>query len=172
MELVVFVDERDRELGVGEKLEVHTSGKLHRAISVFVFNSRGELLLQRRAHGKYHAPEQWSNTCCTHPRPGETPEEAAHRRLREEMGFDCPLEKVLETVYRVDVGGGMVEHEFDHVFVGRFNGEPVPDRSEVREFKWMGVKELKRDMGKNPKDYTPWFRVLLPRLLEVLDWTQ
>ena len=165
MEEVILVDEDDNQIGTEEKLKAHMDGgKLHRAVSVFIFNSKGEMLLQQRAAGKYHAPGLWSNACCTHPRPGETVEEAASRRLKEEMGFTCPLKKIFTTVYEADVGGGLTEHEFDHVFGGSFDGEPDPDPEEVSEFKWMSPEELVKDMSEDPEKYTPWFRILLQKL--------
>lgn len=170
MESVILVDERDRVLGMEEKLKAHRDGgKLHRAISVFIFNSAGEMLIQRRDGSKYHAPGMWSNACCTHPRKDESPEEAAHRRLREEMGFDCILKKVLKLVYKADVGKGLTEHEFDHIFIGEFDGQPKPERGEVSDFRWISIQELEADMEKNPDIYTPWFRILLQRLLKVID---
>ena len=170
MEFVVLVDSRDKALGVEEKMKAHQNGgKLHRAVSAFIFNSNKELLVQKRADSKYHAPGKWSNTCCTHPREGESPEEAVHRRLREEMGFDCEMKKVLELVYKANVGEGLTEHEFDHVFVGTYDGEPQPVRGEVSEVKWAAIGELKADMNNNPTHYTPWFLILLPKLLKVID---
>ena len=165
MEEVVLVDEQDNEVGTEEKLRVHMDGgKLHRALSVFIFNSDGKMLLQKRADGKYHAGGLWTNACCTHPRPGESPEDAAHRRLKEEMGFDCPIKKAFTTVYGADVGGGLTEKEFDHVFIGEFDGDPEPDPEEASEFKWIDMAELLDDVERNPDKYTPWFRVLLPQL--------
>jgi isopentenyl-diphosphate delta-isomerase len=170
MEKVVLVDEQDLPVGTEEKLKAHRDGGvLHRAISVFIFNSSGELLLQRRALEKYHAPGLWSNACCTHPKPGEKPGEAAHRRLQEELGFDCPLKKVAEVTYRADVGGGLTEHEFDHVFFGRFDGDPDPDPREVSGTRWVSLGELKESMKKRPGGYTPWFRILLGRLAGELE---
>jgi isopentenyl-diphosphate Delta-isomerase len=170
MEFVVLVDEKDHAVGVEEKMNAHRDGgKLHRAVSAFVFNSNGDMLLQKRDDSKYHAPGKWSNACCTHPREGESPDEAVHRRLREEMGFDCELKKVLEVVYKASVGGGLTEHEFDHVFTGTYDGEPKPARGEVAEVKWMGIPELKADVEANPAEYTPWFLILLPKLLKVMD---
>lgn len=160
-ERVVLVDETDRELGSGDKLAVHRDGRLHRAVSVLVFDGQGRLLLQRRAEAKYHSAGLWSNTCCGHPRPGETAEAAAHRRLREEMGFDCPLEPAFAFRYRADLGNGLQEHEYDHVFVGRFPGAPAPNAAEVAEWRWAGLDELVRDAAARPAAYTEWFKILL-----------
>jgi isopentenyl-diphosphate delta-isomerase len=169
MEMVVLVDENDKELGTEEKLKAHQDGgKLHRAVSAFIFNSKGKMLLQKRAYSKYHAPGLWSNACCTHPRPGETPEEAVHRRLREEMGFDCLMKEVLGTVYEADVGRGLTEREFDHLFVGIFDGRLAPNREEVSDFRWSKLEELKAGVKNNPAHYAPWFRILLPKLLEAM----
>src|SRR4030042_2763439 len=127
MEKIILVDENDREIGTEEKLKTHEQGKLHRAFSIFVFNSKGELLLQRRAKGKYHSGGLWTNTCCSHPREGEKLEEAVHRRLKQEMGLDCPLKEAFSFIYKVRFENGLFEHELDHVFIGRVDGKPVPD---------------------------------------------
>ena len=161
MERVVLVDERDRETGAAEKLAAHASGKLHRAFSIFVFNSERQLLLQRRAKAKYHSGGLWSNTCCGHPRPGERTAEAARRRLREEMNFDCELRPAFEFLYRAEFENDLIEHEYDHVFVGEFDGVPAPDASEVEGWKWAGLDELRRDMSERPEAYTYWLRVAL-----------
>jgi isopentenyl-diphosphate Delta-isomerase len=159
-EQVVLVDEHDRELGVSEKLRAHRDGALHRALSVFVFDDDDRLLLQRRAAGKYHSGGEWTNTCCSHPRPGEPVDEAARRRLREEMGIDCPVEKAFEFMYREDVGGGLIEHELDHVFVGRWSGEPRPDPAEADGWRWLSLAEAAEDASAHPERYTAWFRLI------------
>ena len=158
---VILVDDRDRPIGTAEKLAAHRDGRLHRAFSVLVLNERGEMLLQRRAAGKYHSAGLWSNTCCSHPRPGEETESAAHRRLREEMGFDCPLEPAGALVYRADVGGGLVEHEYDHLYLGRFDGEPVPAPEEASAWRWVDPGALRREVAERPERFTPWFRLAL-----------
>ena len=162
IEHVVLVDEADRELGTAEKLSVHRDGRLHRAVSVFLFDGHGRWLLQRRADGKYHSPGLWSNTACTHPRPGELPEAAASRRLGEEMGVRCALRPAFARVYRAELDGPepLVEHELDHVFVGRFDGEPVPAAAEVSGWRWVEADVLRADLGARPERYTPWFRLL------------
>lgn len=162
--LLVLVDADDREVGVVEKMSAHRDGVLHRAFSIFVFDQSGRLLLQRRAVDKYHSGGLWSNTCCSHPGPGERPIDAAHRRLGEEMGFDCDLTGGYAFTYRADVGNGLVEHEIDHVFVGRFDGEPNPDATEVHGWTWKTIDEIRRDMHERPALYTVWFRVALERL--------
>jgi isopentenyl-diphosphate delta-isomerase len=164
-DLVVLVDGEGRDSGTATKLSVHVEGKLHRAVSVFVFDAAGNMLLQRRAAAKYHSAGLWSNTCCGHPRPGESPEEAAHRRLWEEMGFDCPLVPVLSFVYRSKLRNGLIEHEHDHVFVGRFDGTPVPNRQEVADWHWVAADELLADTMVRPRRYTAWFTIALARLL-------
>lgn len=163
-ERVVLVDENDVERGSVEKLRAHREALLHRAVSVLVFNRRGEMLLQRRADGKYHSGGLWSNTCCGHPRPGEATADAARRRLREEMGFDCPLVWDHAFRYRAPLGGGLTEHEFDHVFVGRSDGDPEPDPDEVQDWRWASFEALDRDAALSPHLYTRWFHILLKRL--------
>ncbi len=165
-ERVILVDAKDTPIGTADKLEAHRSGGLHRAFSAFVFNDRGELLLQRRAEGKYHSGGLWSNTCCSHPRPGEETEPAARRRLMEEMGFSCPLETVTAMVYRAQVGGGLVEHEYDHLLVGRWNGRPSPDPEEVEDWRWADMDELRDEVARHPRRFTYWFRVALLELEE------
>ena len=160
-EHVVLVDESDREIGTAEKLSVHRDGRLHRAVSVFVFDGAGRWLLQRRADGKYHSPGLWSNTACTHPRPGEPPAQAASRRLDEEMGVRCALRPAFRRVYRAELPGPepLVEHELDHVFVGRFDGEPVPAAAEVSGWEWVEADALRADLQNRPERYTAWFRL-------------
>src|SRR6266436_2514843 len=162
-EHVVLVNERDEFIGVEEKIRAHLNGALHRAFSVFVFNSTGDLLLQRRTTTKYHSRGLWSNTCCGHPRPGETIEQASRRRLSEEMGFDSKLERLFDFVYRTKLEDGLIEHEFDHVMVGSFDGMPIPNNNEVAEWKWMNWAALKIDIEKHPERYTFWFRLSLDK---------
>ena len=162
-ERVVLVDPDDREIGTADKLSVHRDGRLHRAVSVFLFDDAGRWLLQRRADGKYHSPGQWSNTACTHPRPGEAPADAAARRLLEEMGVTAELEPAFRFLYRAELTGAepLVEHELDHVFVGRFHGEPVPHADEVSDWRWVEPSALRTDLAASPDAYTPWFRMLV-----------
>lgn len=161
VERVVLVDEEDRETGAAEKLEAHAAGRLHRAFSIFVFNSANELLLQRRAATKYHSGGLWSNTCCGHPRPDEETAVAARRRLREELNFDCELRAAFKFIYRAELENALVEHEYDHVFVGRFDGDPLPDESEVEDWRWTTLAELRRAIRERPSDYTCWLNVAL-----------
>lgn len=163
---VVLVDEDDNEVGTEEKLKAHLGGgKLHRAFSIFIFNSRKEMLVQRRHEKKYHSPGMWANACCSHPSPGESLEQAVHKRLKEEMGFDCKLKEVFSFIYRGKVGKGLVEHELDHVFIGEHDGEPKPDPEEISEWKWVGLKELREDVKKHPGKYACWFKIALDRVL-------
>ena len=161
MEYVVLVDEKDKEIGTLEKLQAHMVGKLHRAISVFLFNSKGEFLLQRRALSKYHSAGLWTNTCCSHPRPGEDTADAAKRRLKEEMGMTCELNEVHSFIYRAEFENGLMEHEFDHVFTGVSDLKPIPDSAEVGEWKYISKEELFRDLSVHPEDYTAWFRICM-----------
>jgi isopentenyl-diphosphate Delta-isomerase len=158
---VVLVDENDATIGTQDKLRAHERGELHRACSVLVFNQAGELLLQRRAATKYHSPGLWSNTCCTHPRPGESASIAARRRLGEELGIDCELAALFRFVYRADVGDGLTEHEYDHVFVGRSEATPAPDPTEVDAWRWQSLSSIRDEMAHHPGRYTAWFHVLL-----------
>ena len=142
-EYILTVDEKDNVTGKGEKMKVHREGKLHRAFSIFVFNSKSELLLQKRAKSKYHSGGLWTNTCCSHQRDGETLEKAVHRRLKEEMGFDCELKEVFTFTYRVKFDDGLIENEYDHVFFGKFDGKPEPNPEEVDDWKWISLEELR-----------------------------
>jgi isopentenyl-diphosphate delta-isomerase len=160
IEYVILVDENDQEIGSMEKQEAHEKGLLHRAFSVFVFNENKELLLQQRALTKYHSAGLWTNSCCSHPRVGETIEQAAHRRLMEEMGFDCELIIKTSFIYKAAFENGLTEHEFDHVLVGNFNGEINFNPTEVKNFKWINLEELQIDLLQNNQNYTAWFKII------------
>lgn len=160
LEYVILVDENDQEIGTMEKQEAHEKGLLHRAFSVFIFNEKKELLLQQRALTKYHSAGLWTNTCCSHPRIGETIEKAAHRRLMEEMGFDCELSTKTSFIYKAAFENGLTEHEFDHVLVGSFNGEINFNPTEVKNFKWINLEELQIDLLQNNQNYTAWFKII------------
>jgi isopentenyl-diphosphate Delta-isomerase len=167
-ETLILVDENDNQIGTGEKMEVHRRGHLHRCFSIFVLNSGGEVLLQRRSASKYHSGGLWTNTCCGHPRDGEGTAEAAHRRLREEMGFDCDLEEVLSFIYRqAALKDGLIEHELDHTFTGRYDGAVAPNPEEVDGCRWVAVADLRRDMDQRPEQYTVWSRIALSKLTEL-----
>jgi farnesyl-diphosphate farnesyltransferase len=168
-EKVVLVSENDEAVGVEEKHRAHQLGALHRAFSVFVFNASGQLLLQRRALTKYHSRGLWSNTCCGHPRPGETVEKASRRRLNEEMGFDSELRKLFDFVYRARLEDGLVEHEYDHVLVGYFDGIPEADFTEVAEWRWVDIVTLRADLEEHPESYTYWFRLSFDRFLRAVE---
>lgn len=165
-EQVVLVDENDRETGTEEKERAHREGKLHRAFSVFVFDPRGRLLLQRRARTKYHSAGLWTNTCCSHPRPGESVDAAARRRLREEMGMECELRGAFPFVYRAELDRGMTEHEYDHVLVGESDRDPAPDPDEVDAWAWVDADAVRREVAERPERFTHWFRLALPELLD------
>ncbi len=145
-EFVVLVDQNDQKLGLMEKQQAHVAGLLHRAFSVFIFNSKGELMIQQRAASKYHSPTLWTNTCCSHPRDNETYEQAAHRRLEEEMGFDCELEYKFNFIYKAHLENDLIEHELDHVFIGTFDNEPKLNPDEVMAYRWVELDDLKKDM--------------------------
>jgi len=168
IEKVILVDRMDNPTGEIEKLEAHEKALLHRAFSIFIFNEKNELMLQQRALTKYHSPGLWTNTCCSHPRPGETLEEASHRRLVEEMGFDCKVEKIFDFIYKAELDKGLTEHEFDHVFFGRFNDYPAVNPAEVADWKWMSMNDIESDMLANPEYYTVWFRIAFDRVNEYL----
>lgn len=164
-ETVILVDGNDNEIGTIGKMEAHRLGRLHRAFSIFVFNTRGELLLQRRALSKYHSGGLWSNTCCGHPRIGEKMVDAARRRLREEMGIDCKLEEVFSFLYSVKFSHDLFEHEYDHVIIGKYNAPPDANPEEASEWKWSQMYHLKQDMHTHPDNYTYWLRNSLERVI-------
>lgn len=160
-ELVVCVDDADRETGVAAKGVVHATGALHRAVSVVLADPAGRILLQRRAPSKYHCAGLWTNTCCGHPRPGERPVAAAGRRLRYEMGIECELWWAGRFTYRAELVNGLIEHEVDHVFVSRWQGEPVERPSEVGAWRWVPLGELRDELRAAPQAFTPWFAGVL-----------
>ncbi len=165
MENVILVDKNDNELGLMEKMEAHEKAVLHRAFSVFIFNSEGKLMLQQRALHKYHSPGLWTNTVCSHPRSGETTSEAAHRRIVEEMGFDCDFEEAFSFVYNADVGQGLTEHELDHVFIGESDKQPEINSDEVASWKYVDLEWLEKDVKENSEDYTIWFKIALTEVI-------
>ncbi len=161
-EEIILVDEKDNPIGFEEKLKAHQNGKLHRAFSIFIFNSKGEMLIQLRSVKKYHFGGLWTNTCCSHGVKGEGLEESIHRELQEEFGFDTELKEQFSFLYHAaDEKSGLVEHELDHVFVGFYDGEVKPNPEEVDDFKWVKIEDLKKGIKENPDKYTPWFRIIL-----------
>ncbi len=160
-EMVILVDEHDNEIGLMEKQEAHVKALLHRAFSVMVFNDKGEMLLQQRALSKYHSGGLWTNTCCSHPRQGETTEQAAHRRLQEEMGFDCELKLHQTFIYKAPFDNGLTEHELDHVFIGTYNQDPQINPEEVNDFHWISLSELDQQLRNQPEKFTVWFKMIM-----------
>lgn len=158
MDKVILVDKKNRKIGEMEKLEAHQKGLLHRAFSIFVFNNQNQLLLQQRNPRKYHSGGLWTNTVCSHPSPGESYSKAIHRRLREEMGFDCPLEKLGCFIYKASFENGLTENEYDCVFAGRYEGRIGPDPAEITEFQWLNLETVNLDIKKRPEAYTFWFK--------------
>jgi isopentenyl-diphosphate Delta-isomerase len=150
-------------------MEAHVKGILHRAFSILVFNSNKELLLQKRERNKYHSPSLWTNTCCSHPRYGETLDEAVKRRLKEEMGFTCELKEVFSFIYKVEFENKLYEHEYDHVFLGYYEGEIVPNKHEVEDYKWITFDDLNIDLQTNPHNYTHWFILLFNQIKDNLN---
>ncbi len=163
VEWVILVDGNDSPIGTREKLEAHRRGELHRAFSVFLFNAKGEMLIQRRAETKYHTPTLWTNACDGHPRPGETTVDGAQRRLREEMGIQCDLAEAFSFTYRAKLDYDLVENEVDHVLIGRFDGEPVPNAREFSAWRWIDRETLNAQIRVDPDGYAPWFTIPLDR---------
>ena len=159
MEKVILVDKFDNETGTMDKQEAHVKGVLHRAFSVFIFNNKKELLLQRRSKTKYHSAGLWTNTCCSHPRPKETTIDAANRRLREEMGMTSTLSKQFDFIYKVLLANGLYEHEFDHVYFGTSNDIPIINFNEADTYKYKSIDDISQDMKKSPNNYTEWFKI-------------
>lgn len=160
-EQVILVDEHDNQIGLMNKMEAHEKALLHRAFSIFVFNAKGELLIQQRALSKYHSGGEWANTCCSHQRNGETTLDAAHRRLQEEMGFDVELKEVFQFTYKKEFGNGLTEHEFDHVLFGYYEDEPKMNPEEVEDWKYISLSQLKKNIELKPDEYTIWLQIAL-----------
>ncbi len=169
-EFVILVDELDNETGIMEKMEVHRKAILHRAISVFIVNTKGEWLLQRRALNKYHSNGLWTNTCCSHPFPGESNIEAAHRRLREEMGLNAGLEEIFQFIYREELDNELTEHELDHIFIGVTDKKPEINTSEVADWKYIHFDDLKNELEQSPENYTVWFKKIASRVNQHLNY--
>lgn len=164
MEEVILVNENDVVIGTMEKLEAHKKGLLHRAFSVFIFNDKNELLLQRRALNKYHSGGLWTNTCCSHPRPNENILNAANRRLVEEMGFETELTFKTSFIYNTEFENGLTEHEFDHIFFGTYNVNPKINADEVDSFSWLTIEDVNQKIKQNPNEFTSWFKIALEKL--------
>jgi len=166
-ENVILVDQNDNQVGIMEKLEAHQTGKLHRAFSIFVFNQNQELLIQKRADSKYHSGGLWTNTCCSHPRPDETLDEATHRKLQEEMGFDCRLHHQFYFIYTADFENGLRENELDHVFFGRFEGPPKLNKEEACDWRFVDLMQLQKEIEENPTSFTAWLKIALPQVQNI-----
>ena len=160
-EQVVVVSENDEILGLMEKMNAHENGILHRAFSVFLFNNKGEMLLQKRASGKYHSPNQWTNAVCSHPKIDETYLEGAQRRLNEELGITADLTEKFSFIYKADVGQNLWEHELDHVFTGNYEGNFALNEEEVSEIRYISMQQLDEEMNANPEKFTEWFKIIL-----------
>lgn len=169
VENVVLVDDQDNETGVMEKLEAHRSGRLHRALSVFIFNTEGKWLLHKRAEGKYHSENLWTNACCSHPRPGEAVAAAARRRLLEEMGLTCRIEHSFTLKYRAELEHGLIEHEYDHIFLGYSDVTPLANPLEVSEWKYVSTSELDLLVKEHPEKFTAWFKLIFPAVVEKMN---
>lgn len=165
---VILVDRNDIGIGTMDKMEAHRTGQLHRAFSIFIFNAAGDMLLQKRANKKYHSGGLWSNACCSHPMPEEETLAAAHRRLQEELGFDCHLTKAFDFVYRSDLDNNLIEHEFDHVFIGQYDGPISLNTEEASECKHISITELGQCLDASPEMFTTWFSIAFPRLADLV----
>lgn len=166
---VILVNEKDEVVGRMEKMEAHRKAVLHRAFSVFIFNTKGEMLLQQRALSKYHSGGLWTNACCSHPLPGEETGIGAIRRLKQEMGFVTPIQKIFDFTYRTAFDNGLTEHEFDHVFTGIYEGKIEPDPAEVAAFRYLSLDEIESSLTLQPDLYTAWFHIAFPK---VKRWAQ
>ena len=168
-EKVILVNEHDEQIGLMPKLEAHEKAQLHRAFSIFILNSKNEVMLQQRASQKYHSPLLWTNTCCSHQREGESNIQAGNRRLMEEMGFSTELKELFHFIYKAPFDNGLTEHELDHVMVGYFDGEPEINPEEVENWKWMDIDAIKDDMQIHPEKYTVWFKIIFDEFYHFLE---
>jgi isopentenyl-diphosphate delta-isomerase len=164
LDKLILVDENDVPVGTAEKMEAHEKALLHRAFSIFIFNSKGEMLLQQRAQEKYHSGGLWTNACCSHPYVGQETLDAAKKRLFEEMGFTATLSPAFKFIYKAAFDNGLTEYEYDHVFTGYYDGNIFPDKAEVQDFCFKNIDAIKQDLRLNPHGYTAWFKIALPRL--------
>ena len=170
-EQVILVNEQDEQIGLMPKMEAHEKGVLHRAFSVFVFNNNNEMMLQQRASHKYHSPDLWTNTCCSHQREGESNIEAGTRRLEEEMGFTTKLKETTSFIYKAPFDNGLTEHELDHILVGHYNEAPVINPDEVKAYKWMKTEDVKQDIDLKPEHYTAWFKIIFKEFYQHINMT-
>jgi len=168
-ELVVLVNENNEQIGLMPKMEAHQKAVLHRAFSVFVLNNKNELMLQQRAADKYHSPLLWANTCCSHQRENETNVEAGNRRLQEEMGFNTSLKELFSFIYKAPFDNGLTEHELDHVMIGYYNQDPIINKDEVQDWKWMDIDLVRKDIQQNPDIYTAWFKIIFDKFYHFLE---
>lgn len=168
-ELLILVDENDNKIGLMEKMAAHKEGRLHRAFSVFIFNSKGELLLQQRADNKYHSGGLWTNSCCSHPVDGEEISATIDKRLKEEMGMQCKTSFQFSFIYKSELGNGLTEHELDHVYFGTTDEEPVLNKSEAKDWKYISLENLKKAIKQNPRDYSAWLKICLPEVIKKVD---
>ncbi|MEP6711309.1 MAG: isopentenyl-diphosphate Delta-isomerase [Ferruginibacter sp.] len=168
MSQVILVNESDTAVGKMDKMEAHEKGLLHRAFSIFIFNAKGDMLLQQRALSKYHSAGLWTNACCSHPHPGETTTEAAHRRLTEELGFDTDVKEAFSFVYKTTFENGLTEYEFDHVFIGRYSSIINADEREVKDYCYMSMTDINTSLKTHPGKYTSWFKIAFPKLEDYL----
>lgn len=168
-QMLVLVNEQDEPMGLMEKMEVHRKALLHRAFSVFLFNSQGQMLLQRRAFEKYHSGGLWTNTCCSHPYPDESPVQAATRRMREELGFEAAVEPAFHFIYKAALDNELTEYEFDHVMVGTYDGQVFPNKEEVVDYRYVNMADLRDSIDNQPQQYTAWFKIAFPLLEAYLD---
>lgn len=165
--MVTLIDQYDHPIGAMAKMEAHEKGLLHRAFSVIIYNAEGEMLLQRRAHGKYHSGGLWTNACCGHPAPQEEVALSAVKRLREEMGIGAEIRPLMTLVYHACLDNGLQEHEYDHIFVGLSDEVPDPDPEEVREYKYMSMPQIQEDIQRHEEAYTEWFKLIIGKLTAV-----
>lgn len=163
-EEVILVNDKDEVLGFMDKIEAHRRAMLHRAFSVFIFNRKGEMLLQQRAAHKYHSGGLWTNACCSHPRPGEETADAAQRRLKEEIGFTVPLKKIFQFTYKASFENGLTEFEYDHVYAGEYDGDIDTNSEEVQDICFKEINEIKESLKSHPQKYTAWFHIALPEI--------
>jgi len=166
MNQVILVDSEDNEIGVLDKMEAHITGQLHRAFSIFIFNTKGEMLLHQRAHEKYHSGGLWTNACCSHPQPDETIHQTLQDRLHFEMGMECPLEFAFTFLYQANVEPNLLEHELDHIYIGVSDVIPQPNAAEVANWKYISIGQLQQELRDHPRNFTAWFKLMAPKVIQ------